>query len=68
MVLTPNKTSLAQTCTVTDAAAGQFEVLLDEGAYAILGEHQGQFTITRGTEMNITDKFYYDSVDALPIV
>lgn len=66
-ILTPNKTNLSQACTITSATEGKFEVLLDEAAYAILGEHQAQFRVTKGTELNITDRFYYESVDAIPV-
>lgn len=66
-VLTPNKTVITQPCTITSATEGKFEVLLDETAYAILGEHQAQFRLLKGTELNITDRFYYESVDAIPV-
>lgn len=66
-ILTPNKTSVSQPCTVTTALDGEIEVLLDEASYAILGEHQAQFRILTGTELNITDSFYYESVDAIPV-
>jgi hypothetical protein len=66
-VATPNKTNVSQTCTITNALAGEFEVILDETAYANLGEHRAQFRYTKGTEVNITDQFYFESVDAIPI-
>jgi hypothetical protein len=66
-ILTPNKTNLNQPCTITSATEGKFEVLLDEAAYATLGEHQAQFRVLKGTELNITDRFYYESVDAIPV-
>lgn len=66
VILGPNKDIHVQPCTVISTSEGTASVLLDEAAYSILGEYQAQFRTYKGTETNITDKFYYEAIDALP--
>ncbi len=65
-ILNPNKQIFSQNCDLISPTDGTFSVLLDEAAYSVLGEHQAQFRYIIGTEIDVTDKFYFESVDALP--
>jgi BppU N-terminal domain len=66
-ISTPNRTVLSKPCTITDATAGYFNVLLDGDMYAIVGDYSGQIYWFNGPETNITDKIYYESVLDIPI-
>jgi len=66
-VATPNRTYLAEDCTITDATSGQFSVLMTSATYAIIGDYSAQIYWFNGAETNITDKFYYESVLDIPM-
>lgn len=65
--MTPNKESVSKACTITDATEGQLSVLLDASMYDIAGDYSAQIYWYNGAEVNITDKFYYESVLDIPI-
>lgn len=66
-VFTPNRTSLNKPCTITDGGNGLFTVLLDADMYSLVGDYSAQVYWYNGTEVNITDKIYYESVLDIPI-
>lgn len=67
-VATANKQTFSKDCTITNATMGQFEVLLDSDMYYIVGDYSAQIYWFHGAEINITDKFYYESVSDIVIL
>jgi hypothetical protein len=66
-VHTPNQASLSKPCTIINATAGEFSVLLDHEMYAVAGDYSAQVYWYNLDEINITDKVYYESIHDIAI-
>jgi len=65
VIFSPIKAIHIQPCTIDSATEGKFSRILDETCYSIAGEYKAEIRLMTGTEINITDKFYYESLEPI---
>jgi hypothetical protein len=65
--LSPSGITNAKGCTITSAENGMAMVVLDAVEFFEVGEHAAEVRITKPFEVNITEKFYYTSIDAIDV-
>jgi hypothetical protein len=66
-VLNPIKEAFGQDCVITDAGMGQFECLLDETTYHLLGDYSAEISWYTGTETNTSYEFYFETIESIPL-
>lgn len=68
VALSPTGITNTKGCEITDATNGIANVVLDAVPFFELGEHSAEIRITKTNEVNISEKFYYTSLDSISIV
>ena len=65
--LSPSGITNTKGCTITSAENGMVMVVLDAVEFFEVGEHAAEVRINKPFEVNITEKFYYTSIDAIDV-